>query len=29
MITPVYNEPVVQCTLYLKVKFEVEQTKAK
>jgi uncharacterized protein YggE len=29
VITPVYNEPVVQCTLYLKVKYEVEQTKAK
>jgi uncharacterized protein YggE len=29
VITPVYNEPVVQCTLYLKVKYEVDQTKAK
>jgi uncharacterized protein YggE len=29
VITPVYNEPVVQCTLYLKVKYEVEQTKPK
>ena len=29
VITPVYNEPVVQCTLYLKVKYEVEQAKAK
>ncbi len=29
VITPVYNEPVVQCTLYLKVKYEVEQSKAK
>ena len=29
VITPVYNEPVVQCTLYLKVKYEVAQTKAK
>ena len=29
VITSVYNEPVVQCTLYLKVKYEVEQAKAK
>jgi uncharacterized protein YggE len=29
VITPAYNEPVVQCTLYLKVKYEVDQTKAK
>jgi uncharacterized protein YggE len=29
VITPVYNEPVVQCTLYLKVKYEVEQSKVK
>jgi hypothetical protein len=29
VITPVYNEPVVQCTLYIKVKYEVEQAKAK
>ena len=29
VITAVYNEPVVQCTLYLKVKYEVEQTKAR
>ncbi len=29
VITPAYNEPVVQCTLYLKVKYEVEQSKAK
>jgi uncharacterized protein YggE len=29
VIAPVYNEPVIQCTLYLKVKYEVEQTKVK
>jgi hypothetical protein len=29
VITPVYNEPVVQCTLYLKVKYEVDQAKPK
>ena len=29
MINPVIIEPVVQFTLYLKVKYEVEQIKAK
>jgi uncharacterized protein YggE len=29
VINPVITEPVVQCTLYLKVKYEVEQIKAK
>jgi hypothetical protein len=29
VITPVYNEPQVQCTLYLKVKYEIDQTKAR
>jgi uncharacterized protein YggE len=29
VITPTYNEPVVQCTLYLKVKYEIGQVKAK
>jgi uncharacterized protein YggE len=29
VINPVITEPVVQCTLYLKVKYEVEQLKAK
>jgi uncharacterized protein YggE len=29
VISPVVTEPVVQCTLYLKVKYEVEQIKAK
>jgi uncharacterized protein YggE len=29
VITPVYNEPVVQCTLYLKVKYKIDQTKAR
>jgi uncharacterized protein YggE len=29
VITPVYTEPVVQCTLYLKVKYEIDQTKAR
>ena len=29
VINPVVTEPVVQCTLYLKVKYEVEQPKSK
>jgi hypothetical protein len=29
VLNPVITEPVVQFTLYLKVKYEVEQTKAK
>ena len=29
LIDPVVTEPVIQCTLYLKVKYEVEQIKAK
>jgi hypothetical protein len=29
VINPVITEPVVQCTLYLKVKYEIEQIKAK
>lgn len=29
VINPVVTEPVVQCTLYLKVKYEIEQPKAK
>ena len=29
VLNPVITEPVVQCTLYLKVKYEVEQAKAK
>lgn len=29
VINPVITEPVVQCTLYLKMKYEVEQAKAK
>jgi len=29
VLNPVITEPVVQCTLYLKIKYEVEQPKAK
>jgi uncharacterized protein YggE len=29
VINPAHHEPVVQCTLYLKVKYEVEQIRAK